>query len=351
MSVGGRIVTPAVALALLALAACDERPVSASASVAAKPCLAERPIPARAPSTAGMAPIRGGAFDMGAAPYRAEEGPPRRTTVGDFWIDRTEVTNAEFGRFVAATGYVTEAERPLDPKAYPGLAADQLRPSAIVFVGAEHPGSDPSAWWRVVQGADWRHPTGPGSSIADKPDWPVVQVSWADAMAYAKWLGRDLPTEAEWEYAAQGGKPAATRYVWGDKPLDQARPQANVWQGIFPAMDTGGDGYKATSAPVGCYPANGFGLHDMAGNVWEWTRDWYRPGLDPADRDSPRGPAESLARDPGDPGQRKHVIKGGSFLCSPDFCYRYRPAARQAGPADTGENHIGFRTVLRVPVT
>jgi len=294
-----------------------------------------------------MVLIKGGRFEMGAAPLHAEEGPPRATTVGDFWMDRTEVTNVDFARFVAATGYVTEAEKPLDPKAYPELSGDQLKPSGIVFVGAKTLGSDPAAWWRVVQGADWRHPEGPGSSIAGKDAWPVVQVSWADAMAYAKWLGRDLPTEAEWEYAAQGGKPRATRFVWGDEALDESRPQANVWQGLFPAEDSGADGYKASAAPVGCYPANGYGLHDMAGNVWEWAKDWYRPGLDTAAGDNPAGPAETVAFDPGDPGVRKHVIKGGSFLCSPNYCYRYRPAAREPGPSDTGENHIGFRTVLR----
>jgi formylglycine-generating enzyme required for sulfatase activity len=291
--------------------------------------------------------VPGGAFQMGARPMRPEEGPPRETRVKGFWIDRTEVTNADFARFVKATGYVTEAERPLDPKAYPQLSSDDLKPSAIVFVGADSKGvGDPSRWWRVVRGADWRHPTGPGSSIEGKEAWPVVQVGWEDAMAYAHWLGRDLPTEAEWEYASQGGK-GATRFVWGDAPLDDRKPQANVWQGVFPGYDSGQDGYKASPAPVGCYPANGYGLHDMAGNVWEWAKDWYRPGLDPAAGDNPAGPLQTVAFDPGDPGARKHVIKGGSFLCSPDFCYRYRPAAREPGPTDTGESHIGFRTVWR----
>lgn len=308
-------------------------------------CLAA-PTPKPAPSTEGMVRIGGGAFQMGARPMHPEEGPPRATRVGEVWMDRTEVTNAQFARFVAATGYVTLAERPLDPKAYPQLSGDQLKPSAIVFVGADQPGSNPGAWWRVVPGADWRHPEGPRSTIKGRDAWPVVQIAWDDAMAYARWLGRDLPTEAEWEHAAQGGK-AATRYVWGDTPLDEAKPQANVWQGAFPAFDSGGDGYKAQSAPVGCYPANGFGLHDMAGNVWEWSRDWYRPNLTHDEGDNPSGPQEGAAFDPGDPGVRKHVIKGGSFLCSPNYCYRYRPAAREAGPTDTGGNHIGFRTVLR----
>jgi sulfatase modifying factor 1 len=242
---------------------------------------------------------------------------------------------------------VTLAERPLDPKAYPGLSGDALKPSGIVFVGSADPArSNPGQWWRVIPGADWRHPQGPKSSIAGKDAWPVVQVGWEDAMAYAHWLGRDLPTEAEWEYAAQGGKPA-TRFIWGDQPISETKPQANVWEGAFPGYDSGVDGYKARAAPVGCYAPNGFGLYDMAGNVWEWAKDWYRPNLDPDG--PPTGPAETVAFDPGDPGARKHVIKGGSFLCSPDYCYRYRPAAREPGPTDTGENHIGFRTVLRVP--
>jgi len=325
-------------LAALSLAGCARRGLEAGHAA----CLADRPAAQAGPSTTGMVLIKGGEFQMGAAPLRPEEGPPRTTRVGAFWIDRTEVTNADFARFVQTTGYVTLAERPLDPRAYPMLKGDELKPSGIVFVGSDHAaGPDPSQWWAVVQGADWRHPQGPGSSIAGKEALPVVQVGWDDAMAYARWLGRDLPTEAEWEYAAQGGKPA-TRFVWGDQPLDEAHPQANVWQGIFPVQDSGADGYKAQAAPVGCYPANGFGLYDMAGNVWEWAKDAYRPGL------TADAAPETVAFAPGDPGQRAHVIKGGSFLCSPNYCYRYRPAAREPGPADTGENHIGFRTVLRV---
>ena len=335
-------IAAALVLVALALAGCVRGPDGS----APRACLADRPAAQPAPATAGMVLVRGGAFTMGAKPLRPEEGPPRTTRVGSFWIDRTEVTNADFARFVQATSYVTQAEQPLDPRAYPQLAGDQLKPSGIVFVGSDHAaGPDPSQWWAVVPGADWRHPQGPGSSIAGKDAWPVVQVGWQDAMAYARWLGRDLPTEAEWEYAAQGGK-GATRFVWGDAPLDPKRPQANVWQGIFPVRDEGADGYKAQAAPVGCYPANGYGLYDMAGNVWEWAKDWYRPNLEPDA--APEGPKEAVAFDPGDPGQRKHVIKGGSFLCSPNYCYRYRPAAREPGPSDTGENHIGFRTVLRV---
>ena len=333
---------------LAGLAACGAQPPAGKTAAALdhKPCLTALPPAGHAPATDGMVLVRGGAFQMGAKPMRPEEGPPRLTKVGAFWIDRTEVTNADFARFVAATGYVTLAERPLDPKAYPTLSGDQLRPSGIVFVGSANPQkSDPGQWWRVIQGADWRHPQGPTSTIDGKDSWPAVQIGWDDAMAYARWLGRDLPTEAEWEYAAQGGKPA-TRFIWGDEPISETRPQANVWEGTFPGYDAGTDGYKARAAPVGCYAPNGFGLYDMAGNVWEWASDWYRPNLDP--NGPPQGPRETVAFDPGDPGVRKHVIKGGSFLCSPDYCYRYRPAAREPGPTDTGENHIGFRTVLRV---
>ncbi|HYD44545.1 MAG TPA: formylglycine-generating enzyme family protein [Phenylobacterium sp.] len=337
-----------LALAALTQAGCGrEAVVQAAKPAAIQPCLADRKAPSPAPATDGMVRIEGGEFLQGAAGTHAEEGPPRRTRVGAFWIDRTEVTNDDFARFVAATGYVTEAERPLDPAAYPGLSGDQLKPSAIVFVGADDPGAGPGAWWRVVQGADWRHPQGPGSSIEGKGALPVVQIGWEDALAYARWLGRDLPTEAEWEYAARGGLDSA-RYTWGDQPLDPQKPQANVWQGVFPVTDTGGDGYKATVAPVGCFAANGYGLHDMAGNVWEWTKDWYAPGLQPSEMVDPVGPTERAAYDPGDPAERKHVIKGGSFLCADNFCFRYRPPARQAGPSDTGSDHVGFRTVLRV---
>ncbi|WP_296600723.1 formylglycine-generating enzyme family protein [Phenylobacterium sp.] len=332
----------------VAFAACDRRPAPQKIVTAPKSdCLPPQPIPARAPSTAGMVLVKGGEYLQGAAPARREEGPPRATRVGSFWIDKTEVTNAEFARFVAATGYVTLAEKPLDPKLYPGLAGDDLKPSAIVFVGAKNPNDGPGQWWRVIRGADWRHPEGPGSSIEGKENHPVVQIGYDDALAYARWLGRDLPTEAEWEYAARGGLKDAA-YTWGNQPLDMKKPQANVWQGPFPQADAGTDGYKAQTAPAGCFAANGYGLVDMAGNVWEWTKDWYAPNLDPTQIVDPVGPTEREAYLPSTPDEKRHVIKGGSFLCADNFCFRYRPPAREAGPTDTGSDHVGFRTILRV---
>ena len=257
-----------------------------------------------------------------------------------------EATNAAFSRFVAATGYRTVAERPLDPARYAQLSAAQRRPASLVFVGAKAARSDdPAQWWRVIPGADWRHPEGPRSSIRGKDAWPVVHIAWEDAMAYARWLGRDLPTEAEWEYAARGGL-AGKRYAWGDRPQDPSHPMANTWQGVFPVRDLGTDGFKASPAPVGCFPPNGYGLFDMIGNVWEWATDWYEPGHKFADGDvDPTGPAK-MTKTVGGP---LHVIKGGSWLCADNFCARYRPAARQPEEADLGASHIGFRTILKAP--
>lgn len=327
----------------LGLSACGEhagRPAN---------CLADIALPRPAPDHSGLVFVKGGTFAEGAKPVNREEGPPHTVSVGSFWIDRTEVTNAQFARFVDATHYVTMAERPLDPKLYPGLTPEQRAPSSAVFVGADGPvdRSDPGQWWRIVPGADWRHPMGPDSSIEGRETMPVVQIAYADALAYAKWLGRDLPTEAEWEYAARGGLKDA-RYTWGNEKQDPKKPRANTWQGVFPTVDSGEDGYKASAAWVGCFPPNGYGLYDMAGNVWEWTKDWFKPGLDADDDENPEGPPLNLSYDPEEPGTPKHVIKGGSFLCSDDYCYRYRPSARSPGPNDTGASHIGFRTVLRV---
>jgi formylglycine-generating enzyme len=282
----------------------------------------------------GEVRLPGGSFAMGADPLQPEEGPQKTISVGAFWIDRTEVTNAEFAEFVNATGYVTLAERPLDPKKYPDIPDAQRQPSSVVF--------DSRKGWRVMTGANWKQPFGPGSSIEGLDRHPVVQVGFDDALAYARWRGRDLPTEAEWEYAARGGIDGA-RYSWGDEKEPGGKPLANYWQGAFPQYDAGKDGYKEQSAPAGCFPANGLGLYDMAGNVWEWTSNWYAPNISSA----PAGPPQSAAFDPNEPRISKRVIKGGSYLCAENYCFRYRPAARQAGPPDTGSSHIGFRTVRR----
>ncbi|MFZ5668340.1 MAG: formylglycine-generating enzyme family protein [Pseudomonadota bacterium] len=307
----------AAVLAQLAAAGCERPGRAARLAEPARACPDHRP--------GGEVALKGGTFLMGADPEHSDEGPPRQVTVGPFSIDRTEVTNAQFAEFVKATGYVTLAERDPDPRYYPHVPPSRLRPSSLVFVGAEGLGDgDPALWWQVTEGAQWRRPEGPGSDLKGRERHPVVQVAYQDALAYARWKGRDLPTEAEWEFAARAGLDGA-RYEWGDgKPAAGASPRANTWQGLFPAVDTGDDGYKARTAPVACYAASAYGLYDMTGNVWEWTKDLYAG--------SPEG---------------AHLVKGGSFLCADNFCYRYRPSARQPGPPDTGTSHVGFRTVKR----
>ncbi len=295
--------------------------------------------------TAGMVWLPGGTFRMGSSVHYSEERPPRNATVSGFWMDRHEVTNAQFARFVAATGYKTVAERGLSPKDYPALPAEALMPGSMVFF--EPPKNarvrtNSMEWWRYVSGADWRHPTGPQSSLAGKDNHPVVHIAYADALAYAEWLGRSLPTEAEWEFAARGGLNGKD-FAWGDEQTPDGKWMANSWQGFFPFEDDALDGHHGT-APVGCYEPNGYGLFDMIGNVWEWASDRYQPSHRFKDGDmDPEGP-------PGMPsgvGGPVRVIKGGSWLCSPNFCARYRPAARQPQEVDLGASHIGFRTVLR----
>ncbi len=293
-----------------------------------------------------MIPLDGGTFLMGSQKHYREEGPLRRVTVGPFLISKTEVTNAEFAEFVAATGYVTTAERALDPAEHPDWPADLLQPGSMVFAPPQHAVSrrDSTAWWRYVHGANWRHPTGPESSIASLDDHPVVQVSPEDAEAYAKWAGGRLPTEAEWEYAARGGLEGAD-YVWGESYDPVEGWKANTWQGAFPQKDDAVDGHHGT-APVGSFAPNGFGLHDMAGNVWEHVADWWVPGHPKVEETDPRGPPQRLAArfSPPEVGPRR-VVKGGSWLCAPNFCHRYRPAARQPQEKGLGTNHIGFRIV------
>jgi formylglycine-generating enzyme required for sulfatase activity len=305
---------------------------------------------ASAAMPAAMIFIRGGEFTMGSEePMFDDARPLHRVRVGSFWIDATEVTNAEFKRFVDATGYRTAAERPLDPRKIPGVAASQLVPGSAVFSNPGRPVSleSPSHWWKYVPGASWLHPEGPASSITRRMNHPVVQVAYEDALAYAKWVGKRLPTEAEWEFAARGGLDSK-EYVWGDQFRPGGRYMANTFQGRFPDANSAEDGF-ATTSPVRAFPPNGFGLYGVAGNAWEWVSDWYRPDYYSALAASgrvavnPRGPDSSF--DPAEPGVPKRVQKGGSFLCTDDYCARYRPGARGKGEPGSSANHIGFRLV------
>jgi formylglycine-generating enzyme len=320
----------------------------------------------RAPAAPpGMVWIPGGEFTMGTDSDlgKPDEKPAHRVCVDGFWMDETDVSNAEFGRFVEATGYVTTAEKPVDadeilrqsPPGTPRPPKENLAPGSLVFVGTSGPVplESPDAhrrWWKWTPGANWRHPQGPASGIDGMDDHPVVQVSWFDAMAYAEWAGKRLPTEAEWEFAARGGLDAKP-YVWGnDRPTD-TNIHANIWQGDFPYRNTAADGYERTS-PVRAFPPNGFGLYDMAGNVWQWCSDWYQIDLyrqraDKAVSINPAGPAKSF--DPRQPYTPLRAQKGGSFLCCDSYCTRYRPAARHGCSPDTGMSHIGFRCVESPP--
>ena len=300
----------------------------------------------------GMVWIPGGTFRMGSDHHYPEEAPAHQVTVDGFWIDPHPVTNAEFARFVRATRYATVAERPADPARYPGARPELLGPASSVFRSPDHPVplTDPYQWWTYVPGADWRHPDGPGSSIKRKPDHPVVHVAWADVEAYAAWAGKAVPTEAEWEFAARGGLDGA-EFAWGDELTPGGRWMANTWQGDFPLHNTAEDGYVGT-APVGRYPANGYGLVDMIGNVWEWTVDWYQAHVETSHAcctvANPRGGDRDRSAYPRDPAKvPRRVMKGGSHLCAPTYCRRYRPPARMAQPVDTSTSHLGFRCIVR----
>jgi len=304
-------------------------------------------------SSVDMVWISGGAFRMGSDRHYPEEAPTHRVTVAPFWIDRTPVTNRQFRRFVKETGYVTLAEVAPDPKDYPGALPHMLKPGSLVFTPAEHPIDlgDWRKWWRFEFGANWRRPSGPKSRRA-LDEHPVVHVALRDAQAYATWAGKELPTEAEWEFAARGGLDGA-EFAWGHELTPGGRHMANTWQGIFPYQDLADDGYAGTS-PVRAFPANGYGLFDMIGNVWEWTADWYSAGHAATASpccipENPRGGPESESYDPCDPAIRipRKVVKGGSHLCAPNYCRRYRPAARHAQPVDTGMSHVGFRCIVR----
>jgi sulfatase modifying factor 1 len=299
--------------------------------------------------------IPGGTFRMGSDRHYPEEAPVHRVGVDGFWIDRTPVTNRDFLRFVKATGYVTFAERKPDPKDYPGALPHMLRAGSLVFSPplSQVDLSDWSEWWSFKFGANWRRPYGPRSSIAGLHEHPVVHVAYCDAEAYARWTGKELPTEAEWEFAARGGSDGA-EFAWGAEFTPNGRQMANTWQGAFPHQNLKTDGYERTS-PVTAFPPNGYGLYDMIGNVWEWTADWYaaRREADPAKAccvpQNPRGGREDASYDPCQPEIRiaRKVLKGGSHLCAPNYCRRYRPAARHAEPVDTSTSHVGFRCVIR----
>jgi sulfatase modifying factor 1 len=305
--------------------------------------------------------IPAGQFVMGSDRHFPEEAPTVSVALRGFWIDRCPVTNDMFARFVDATGHVTVAERAPDPDAYPDADAGVLVPSSAVFAPPAHriPLTDAYRWWSSVPGADWRHPRGPGSGLDGLGDHPVVHVGWSDVEAYTAWAGKSLPTEAEWEYAARGGRDGA-EFAWGDELTPGGRHLANVWQGDFPVVNDTEDGYYWTS-PVGAFPANDYGLVDMIGNVWELTADWWSHRREarqapsccapPTPLPDPTGGPRALSVDTEEPiTQRipRKVIKGGSYLCSANYCSRYRPAARLAQPIDTSTCHIGFRCVVRV---
>ncbi|NKJ45043.1 formylglycine-generating enzyme family protein [Novosphingobium sp. SG720] len=306
-----------------------------------------------------MVAIPGGTFMMGSAAYYPEEAPPRRVRVDPFWIDAIPVTNADFARFVAETGYRTCAETAPELRVYPGMSAALAVPGSAVFTMTAAPvdTADPSQWWAWVPGASWRHPTGPDSTIDGLMDHPVVHVAYDDALAYATWAGKALPTEAEFEFAARGGL-VDKEFAWGDELVPGGQHMANTWQGLFPFSNTAEDGWVRTS-PVRSFPANGYGLYDMIGNVWEWCEDWWGQ---PDDRrkagkapccaiSNPRGGFRAKSFDPATPLVKvpRKVLKGGSHLCAPNYCQRYRPAARHPQAIDSPTSHIGFRCVVRRP--
>jgi formylglycine-generating enzyme len=290
--------------------------------------------------TDGMVRIPAGEFLMGSEEFYPEERPVRRVAVEEFWMDEHPVTAAEFRRFVRETGYVTVAERPLDPADYPDADPDLLVPGALVFRKTERPVplDDFRNWWEYLPGAYWKRPGGPGTTVNGRDRHPVVQVAFEDVEAYAAWAGKALPTEAEWEYAARGGLEGQP-FAWGDEHFPDGRPAANSWQGEFPWQNLKLDGHEGTS-PVGSFEPNGYGLYDMCGNTWEWTTDFFTPRHDAehACCATQLLPGETFPR---------RVIRGGSYLCAPNYCLRYRPAARQGEAVDTATGHIGFRCIVR----
>lgn len=329
-------VLPLAALALLA--ACgseeagkvDQPPTSATDFAAARTCEPPSGKPVR---------IEGGTFVMGSNLVYREEGPERSTTVAGFWIDPHEVSNRQFAEFVDQTGYVTVAERPVDPAEF-GVPVEEippfmLEPGSAVFTPPSQPSRNYADWWQYVPGASWKKPYGPEGPDAAANE-PVVHLAWADMSAYAEWKGGRIPAEAEWEFAASAGE---------QKYSEQPDPElANSWQGVFPVANEARDGFRGI-APVGCFKPNAFGLYDMVGNVWEVTADFFRPGHDPSDTDNPRGPSENSAYDPFNAALPSRTMKGGSYLCAPNYCRRYRPESRQGRDPGMGASNVGFRLV------
>lgn len=308
---------------------------------------------AGAPPAKDMVWIPDGSFMMGSNDHYPEEAPVHPVSVDGFWMDQFTVTNAQFSRFVEETSYVTLAERAPNPADYPGAKPELLVPASVVF---RRPGfkvdlSDHYQWWTYIPGASWRHPLGPGSSLKGLAKHPVVHVAFEDAVAYASWAGKELPTEAEWEFAARGGLEGAA-YVWGNEFEPEGEVLANTWQGNFPNENLLTDGHEWT-APVGSFPPNGYRLYEMAGNVWEWTTDFYQEHSEIAQSCcasfNPRGADPEKSYDPRTPDIKipRRVMKGGSYLCAPNYCQRYRPAARMAQAVDTSTCHLGFRCVIR----
>ncbi len=320
----------------------------ATSDPSAGPAIDKTPPPGRAPE--GMAWIPGGTFWMGCETCGMPDALPiHLVSVDGFWMDQTPVTNAAFDRFVAATGYVTLAERIPDRREFPAAPPEMLVPGSAVFTPppAPVPLDNYLRWWRYVPGASWRHPEGPGSALTGRADHPVVHVGWEDVAAYAKWAAKRLPTEAEFEFAARGGLDR-NLYAWGNELSPGGRPAANIWQGHFPDLNTRVDGYAGTS-PVTAFPPNGYGLYDMGGNVWQWCADWYRAdaydrgAAGPAPVRNPRGPYDSA--DPQEPGLLKRVTRGGSFLCTGEYCARYLVGSRGKAEIGSGAANLGFRLV------
>jgi formylglycine-generating enzyme len=355
------LLTAAATLALaLSVHAVDSVGPAAKENLSFAPTIANSSKPP-SPVPEGMVWIPGGEFSMGSegkcdgksccSPATVADALPiHRVYVNGFWMDATDVTNAEFEKFVKATGYITIAERAPTKEEFPTAPPENLVAGSVVFTPTSGPVSldDHYQWWSYVKGASWRHPDGPQSDIKGKENYPVVQIAYPDALAYAKWAGKRLPTEAEWEFAARGGL-SGKLYAWGDEFKPGGKFMANTYQGVFPVKDTGEDGFAGIS-PVGAFPANGYGLYDMAGNVWQWCSDWYRPDYfkqlaeDGTVAQNPQGPETPF--DPDEPTEKKRVQKGGSFLCTDQYCTRYMVGTRGKGEVNSATNHIGFRCVL-----